>query len=475
MSRALLLILVLAVCTAEAAFAQDEPLKGLAPPKEAGKGFTGMADGRLGFGFLGEDGFISLNIGTALQFGKLGVGVQVPLRFRVIDGDPKDDGVIRKEDWDEVSDWTRVLRYVEWNDTWLYARLGVLSGTSLGHGTIVDRYYNVIDADHYQTGVNVRLDLDVAGGEVMLDNLIDPNILGLRGFIRPFQLFSAPDITKKIAFGVSLVSDFKAPKDPRTTSDKQPVRLINDDGELEATTSNVFLLGFDLEWQVLTTSVVAMTPYMDLNILGQTGGVGYHLGLLTTFKLGSSVTLGTRAEYRALNQDYSPSWVNSWYEVERVDYLPEPFPDKDHGDVPLTKVGYFKRMDETGHDSVKHGFHVSADLNLFDTFTISALYEDYQGADNGNLMVRLLMPWISGFKFDMYFAKRNFDNPFEDFFDKAMAVASFKYRFWGPVFAYAIYSREWRLRGEEETDTTLRGTYETINDFDAGVGAEFSF
>ena len=54
-----------------------------------------------------------------------------------------------------------------------------------------------------------------------------------------------------------------------------------------------------------------------------------------------------------------------------------------------------------------------------------------------------------------------------------MAVASFKYKFWGPVFAYAAYSREWRLN-KDNTSKDF-GTYETINDADFGIGAEFTF
>ncbi|MFT5432541.1 MAG: hypothetical protein ACI9OJ_003240, partial [Myxococcota bacterium] len=183
------LALVSVLFIANSALAQTPPPAD--PPKveaagDAEKKFSGMVDGRFGFGMVDEDWFLSVNVGGAFKWWKLGVGLQVPLRFRIEDNEPEDPGVLRKEDWDEVSDWTRVLRYVEWGNPAdpVYARLGVLAGTTFGHGTLVDRYYNVIDADHYQTGLQVNVDMEVAGGQFMMDNLIDPELLAMRGFVR---------------------------------------------------------------------------------------------------------------------------------------------------------------------------------------------------------------------------------------------------------------------------------------------------
>jgi hypothetical protein len=446
------------------AFAQGRP--GLTkPPAEKGSEFSGLVDGRLGYGLLDEDQFISVNVGTALSFGKLGVGIQVPLRFRMVDNDPKNDSVLRKEDWDEVSDWTRVLRYVEWGKPAdpVYVRLGVLSGSSLGHGTIVDRYYNVIDADHYQTGLQLHVDMDVAGGQLLLDNLIDPNIVGARGFVRPFRFVEMAKILNGISVGVSLVIDGAAPR-RHLVEDRTDDRLIlTGDGEVKSTTETVTIIGLDLDWQLLSTDVVALTPYMDFNVLGPTQGTGFHTGILSTFQLGSAVQLGTRFEYRVMTADYAPSYVNSWYEVERVHFLDG-----------KTKIGYFLDKDKADEDEAQHGFVAQADLTFMKAFTVSAAYEDYQGPDNANLLIRLGLPWIAGVQFNAYYAKRNM-NGFDEAFDldKALAVAEVKYKAYGPLFVYMMYSREWRVNKDE--NSTEYGKYETINDVDGGVGVEFAF
>lgn len=475
MPRPVLLFVAALVAVAAPSSAQaDDPPQGLTPPaanQEEAASFGGLADGRVGFGMIDEDWFLSVNIGTAFHWGKFGIGVQVPLRFRVIDEDPETDDLFRHEDWDEVSDWTRVVRYISWGNPndWLYVRLGVLQGTTLGHGTIVDRYYNTIDADHYQTGIQFHLDMEYAGGTFFLDNLIDPELFGTRGYVRPLKFTSLPEWAHKLVVGTTLVVDAAAPLDSVPDGNNFN-RVVTEDGDLLVDTSSAFLWGFDIGWEFAPTDWVALTPYMDINVLGATGGAGFHLGLLSTFNIADVVTLGTRIEYRAMDGDYAPSYVNSWYEVERIDFLGG-----------KTKLRHFVDLDEAGEDETVHGWHASLDVTIMNAITISGILEDYQGPNNANLMLRLVLPYIAGVKLSAYYAKRNFDDASEAFdLDRGMLVAEAKYKFWGPMFVFARYSREWRLnkdpaeRAKPEAESQY-GEYETINDFDLGVGVEFTF
>jgi hypothetical protein len=95
------LALVSVLFIAHSARAQTPPSAD-PPAVEAGgeseKKFSGMVDGRFGFGMVDEDWFLSVNVGGAFKWWKLGVGLQVPLRFRIKDNDPEASGVLRKED-----------------------------------------------------------------------------------------------------------------------------------------------------------------------------------------------------------------------------------------------------------------------------------------------------------------------------------------------------------------------------------------
>ncbi len=460
--------------------ARAEIPEGPAAAGEAEKKFGGLVDGRVGIGQVDEDLFLSVNIGTVLTWWKLGVGIQVPLRFRVMDEDPQNDGALRKEDWDEVSDWTRVVRFISWGtpDEWLYARIGVLEGTTIGHGTIVDRYMNVIDADHYQTGLQFKLDMDVAGGELFLDNLIDPEIFGMRAFMRPLQLWSgAPELAKAFEVGFTLVTDGVAPMQyetvqrPVTGGGFEVVKQVNEDGELVVTSEAAVLVGFDLGWLWRPVDWFAFRPYTDVNFLAATGGTGFHTGIAAAFDIAGAVTLGTRVEYRVVTADYAPSWVNSWYEIERVDYLPAPVgPNRDR----VSKLKYYTLLDDAGEEDARHGWHASLDLTIMKAISFWALLEDYQGPDNSNLTMGVTLPYIAGVRAQIYYSKRNFNEASEAFdLDRGLFVADIRYKFWGPMFAFATYSREWRL--DKDPLSGSFGEYETINDWDVGVGAEFEF
>ncbi|MFT7621886.1 MAG: hypothetical protein ACI9WU_001051 [Myxococcota bacterium] len=483
MTRISLIATLLLGLVPSLALAQTDERTGIAvkPPDQEGDALGGMIDGRFGVGMIDEDVFLTINVGTALKWRKLGVGIQVPLRLRISDNDPKADGVFREEDWDEPSDWTRVLRYVSWgqpNDP-IYARLGVLAGTTLGHGTIVDRYYNVIDADHYQTGVQVHLDFDVAGGQTFLDNLLDPEIWAIRGYVRPFRLFEGMSkVLDGIYVGTTLAIDALAPNRIETEQNQNQTPVVDSKRNIVTKPTSVFLWGLDIGWALNPYEWWAATPYMDVNVLGSTGGAGFHLGMLHTFDIAEGVVrLGTRIEYRAMDGDYAPSYINSWYEVERFSYLRRCDVNSFCHDVPKHRA--LKDIDEAGLDDTRHGWHASMDITILNTITLSMLAEDYEGSNNANMMLRLLLPYIAGFKFSAYYAKRNFGGVEEMFdLDRGLLVSELKYKFWGPMFAYAQYAREWKVNEDRDGNgnrTDEFGRYETIDTFDIGVGVEFTF
>ncbi len=466
------LSLMLLLATARTALADEPPptppstppgSDTKAPPDAAKSSFGGLVDGRFGLGMVEEDLFVSLNIGTVLRWSKLAGGIQVPLRFRAWDRAPEQGTVLRKEDWDEVSDYFKLIRFISWGEPedWLYARLGQINGATFAHGTLIDRYYNVIDSDHYQAGIQLHLDLDKGGADVLLDNIAYPSLLGLRGFVRPMRFGELPKWTHGFMVGMSLVGDFVAPSTP--VLDRTNRRQVSEKGNLVQETTPVTLIGFDIGWEVLKNDWVALTPFLDVNILANTGGTGMHLGMMATFQIGSPVRLGLRAEYRVLRSDFAPSYVNSWYTVERVDFLDG-----------KSKIAYFQDIKDRGLAETRHGWHASFDLTLFDKVTLTGVLEDYQGPSNANLMIRLLLPYIAGVQLNLYYAKRNFDSAKEAFdLDRGLLVAEARYKFWGPLYVHALYAREWKL--DKDPVSADFGRYQTRNVWDVGFGAEFSW
>lgn len=435
---------------------------GALPPLESSQSKS-MMGGEVGFARVGEDYFTTLALLTELEFSPVYVGFQLPLKIRVIDNDPQSDHWYRDEEWDEVSDWTRILRYLQYgkpNDEF-YARLGELAASSIGHGTIVSRYYNNLDIDHYYTGLATNLNLERGGAQFLVNNMMGWNLVGLRGYLRPlsFALASPGALARSFKAGMSFVSDFTAPWSIKTDALNRP--RMDDENNLLFESDTAWFMGVDAEVDLYADDVVAITPYTDLNFNDL--GVGWHLGLLTALKaLQSEFSL--RLEYRALTARYAPSYFNSLYEQEKWSFLPLA-----NGDV-VPKLRYFEEADLDG----RQGIYAELFMNIQGLVGIGGAYEDYQGPDNASVMLRADLAKIRGVQLAAYYTRRNFDGASELFsLDQAMAVAQATVDIASPVYAFAAWSIRWSL--DSDPNSATWGEYEGESNFDFGVGASFTF
>lgn len=413
----------------------------------------GQLDIGLGFGQIDDDYFVRLRAGMVFNFDPVQFGIQVPLNFRVIDESPKTNDVVRTEDWDEFSDYLKLLRFVQWGrySDPTYARIGELTGISMGHGTVVDRYYNVITVDNYKMGLHTRLDFGYGGLEFMADHVAPPNLVGLRGFIRPGAIAgTTSDILAKPTVGVFVVGDFDAPTLLSTRADGS---LRTDTTKLRAAeTGAATFYGLDFDWEVFANEHVALKPYFDL-VGFNDEGAGTHLGLMSNFYLPSDVRLDTRIEWRFATENYQPAYFNPMYEVERFSFLGAP------------KLAAVRNGAPGGE---RHGFYGSIDLDIGGYINAGVTYEDYQGSNNSNFLARVSLPYIAFVKFAAFYTKRNFSEAADlGNLDNALLVALARFKIWGPLYASAEYARQWRLQED--------GAYETTNNWNLGAGAEFTF
>jgi hypothetical protein len=408
---------------------------------------------------IGEDHFVAMKLGTVLDFGAFRMGIWAPLNLRTVDGDPQNDGVVRREDWDERSEWFRILRFVEVGHPRkgpLYARYGELVANTMGHGTIVDAYYNSIDLDHYQGGLAFRLDLGPFGGEILADNLADPSLLGTRLFARPFRVATgATGLLGRLTTGISIVSDLFAPT--RAILDDNKVQEISGNGTPQATREGTTILGFDVELPLLDSDELVVMPYLDLNSHVGVGG-GTHLGVLNLWEPSPSFRLSIRVEARLLGAGYLPGYVSPLYEVERFRY---------RNAVP--KLAH-ARSEEA--DSFNGGGMAELGATIFDSLVIKGRYEGSGRPSDDGLWLQAAVPYLGPFRMQATYLKRNADS-FESLFDLdgAMLVAEARYKVYGPLVAQALFSREWRVK----RDGLDRGSYDTIDTWEVGVLGEFEF
>lgn len=185
-------------------------------------------------------------------------GLWLPLRMRA---SGEGAGRLRTQDWDERSDWGRLLRFLDVRQERWRLHAGELRAATLGHGSIVRRYYNTLNYDTWHSGVSAQLDLGRAGAEALVDDVLAPGLVGVRAFARP-------DPGQRLTLAFTVAGDLRAPLAPAG----EQVRGY---------------VGGDLQWQALRRAEWELAPYLD--VAGQvrpgTSGAHVHAGLLWHAKL----------------------------------------------------------------------------------------------------------------------------------------------------------------------------------------------
>ncbi|MBA2663184.1 MAG: hypothetical protein H0U74_12905 [Bradymonadaceae bacterium] len=432
----------------------------------------GAAGGEIGFGQIDEDFFVNLELHFTfgLPVPKLGCapdeddcltrlrfGILAPLRLRVIDREPKQDSILREEDWSEFSDYLRIIRFIEYGFPHepLYVRLGELGPAVLGHGTIVNGYYNVITTDHYQLGSQLNVNTVYGGVETLINNLAGPHVLGMRLYVRPWAFIDRESWWNRLAVGTSIVSDIDAPLDLGRDTDGSISVGAHQRPQVTRSQATT-LAGLDVELNLVRTSMFSVTPYSDLN--HHFGiGPGWHNGVLTQFWPTESLGLFARLEHRTLSGKYLPDYIGPLYEIDRFQ-----FPGWSEG-LPAPKL----RVAATREDGLVQGVFGSATANVFGLISAGLAYEDYQGPNNSSLRLRLSLTPTQAMQLGVFYFKGNFDS-FDEIFelDKAMLVTEARVPISGPLYLKAQYSRLWRLEDD--------GRYTTVNDWNVGVGVSFA-
>lgn len=287
-----------------------------------GKG-DGELDGGIGMTWIDSQPYINLSFQPDISIGKFGVGLGINLLYNT------DNGAIRKEDWDEDYDYARLIRYLRYGHKGdkVYARVGALDNTYLGHGFIVNFYNNQINYDKRKIGLVFDLDLGMGGVETMSSNLGRTELIGVRGYVRPLYQSQIP-VLRNLAFGASYVSDIDPDHNRDTDDDK------------------ISFWGIDVELPLLKSDMLSMMLYADhaavinppsqkdmmLSLIELSGeevldasvwdskeaGSGQAIGLRTDFNaLWNLVNVTVQVERRFLNKGFIPGYFGPFYEVMR--------------------------------------------------------------------------------------------------------------------------------------------------------------
>jgi hypothetical protein len=296
MRKSLLPLLLLVLSGTPAGVMAQFPEYMLPPGRQSG--------GSLRFGpgvtTIADTTFLSFTIEPELAFGKLGFGLRLPLLYN------PDSRQIRRTDWNSSRDYARLIRYLRWGvkrDP-LYARIGELTNTQLGHGFVVYYYNNNVDLDYPKRGLQFDLDFKRFGFETLISNLGRQELYGGRGYVRPLQfLASPPPIVRNLALGATFITD----RDARLS---EPLNIV----------------GLDIEQPLLHVDPADVYLYLDWSNIadwaGQKNGHGFAYGVATDVRgIMGLFEIGAKFELRDLSEGFAAGLINPLYDIKKAEYL----------------------------------------------------------------------------------------------------------------------------------------------------------
>jgi hypothetical protein len=450
-------------------------------PRNGQQGYLGA---ELALGQIDEDFFTLLNLSFGLRMEvprvtcpglsqecktRLHIALGLPLRLRTIDRAPAAKRTLRQEDWDETGDYFRVIRFIEYGypQETLHLRIGELGGAVLGHGTVMNRYFNVINVDHYQLGMHVNVNGRHGGLQMILDHVVDPEVVALRAYSRPWALLAPDSWMERYAVGLSVALDLDAPlafERRNVLDDPNTPYVVDKARNLRPSRSEITgVLSLDQELLLVDDKVVDFTAFLDLN-KHLDGGAGLHLGAMTNLRPSRKFELHTRTELRWLGEQYIPDYFSSTYEIERDIY----FGFGGQGDPKLVRL---KGLE----DGSSVGAYGEVTFDVIDVMALTLAYEDYQGPDNSGLLLRLALPQAGPLSAAAFYRKVGFDN-LEGALNPrdGLLVAEGRYHFLPFLYALGQYSWMWRIKDQE--GLAREGSpYRSVNIWFMGVGSSLGF
>ena len=159
--------------------AEESSEEGKEPPSPPEKPFN-MG---LGVGSATIDGEIYNQIALRPEFklGNLGIGLDLVLYV-------DKDGNVRKEEWDEASDFVDKFLYIRWGEKSdpFWFKVGSLEGVTLGYGGLLSGYSNMMEFPSIRrVGLNTGANFGNFGTELFFSNVKDftrgGTLMGLRG------------------------------------------------------------------------------------------------------------------------------------------------------------------------------------------------------------------------------------------------------------------------------------------------------
>ena len=382
--------------------------------------------------------FLGVDPGLALYWKTFAFSLHAPLRLRAVGltGTEVVYGSFlpRAEDWDDISELTRFIRFVTIGrkEDRVYFSIHSMRPSTIGHGMLMNRYQPNIDEDRFMTGMVFDAYNDYGGFQLQANDITLTNqVLGGLVFVKPFSRVSQNPIARSFSFGLEYLADFRAPLciendegecvrgdghigglGPFASGPSADLGGSPDDGTLIHPNPNsglpktklgtIHAMGLSTELKLLRwkDSVDLKLYGTHHQFLNERGGSGSAIGMLARLNIGEKwlSALRLRSEYRSFEDGFLPGYFDSLYEVSKYGYFPKAYL---YQATPTKAQAVFGDPDN-GFTQEKHGrrsgYRLEAEWAFFKNnrrnkkFALGIGVEDSSAPDDSNLMVHLDFP-----------------------------------------------------------------------------------
>ena len=352
---------------------------------------------------IGRDVLLNVDPGFAYYGESFAVAMHVPMRLLAVGnlGDEAEFGEmrVRREDWDEVSDYGKIVRFfsIGRKEDNLYLTLNSLRPATIGHGQVLDKYQPNIDVDRSMLGLMFDAYNDYGGFQFQMNDVMwfDPDqvnkVIGGLAFVKPLSLFSEHWFATGFSLGAEYITDLRAPKcikkskdgpcirgsgyasgfDPYTgeSFDDSFIRTDSTTGLPFVEETTVTAAGLSVEAKVLKEGRFADVKLYGTyhQFLNDGGGAGAAAGMLGRFNAGSTwiSAFRLRTEYRNFGDGFQPAYFDSLYETEKYSFAADNTP---YQTTPTKFQSVFGDPDngfERESLGTRHGYNVEFAYGLF--------------------------------------------------------------------------------------------------------------
>ena len=323
----------------------------------------GRISGGFGLNWIDGSPYYTFHLTPEVSFANFGVGLDLRL-------DIDQQGNLRKEDFNEASDYLSIIRYIRYglkNDP-VFIKLGALDYYTLGHGSIMYLYNNSPSLDARKIGLVLDIDFGKFGFESIYSHFAEAGVFGFRGYVRPLQFSGAGNIP--ILGNMEVGATYAGDSNPNAGILNGSYDAVQNKFDITQDDGSINIIGLDVGFPILRTGIFNATLYTDFTKIINFGS-GAATGVLMNFNPLGLITASAKLERRFNGKQYIPSYFNSFYEIER--FNANPFKSKIQGLKSLTNpdngyygelmvnavnlvtvLGSYQRLDKTPNSGILH-------------------------------------------------------------------------------------------------------------------------